>query len=197
VTTLETLLTSRASFVLAALAVTWVAVLLLAIVAGHLHARLQRLERAGASTRQTRPYSELVGRRMGDLLGETDPHSPPRVVLFLSAACRACANLLEELSGPTWARLPSAIVWTDRQPELAPATPGRAHIVVDGPTVSARLGIRVTPFALLSAPDGTVLHAGPLNTLRSLDALLRTAPAASPVHVPGHASQEVARESRA
>jgi hypothetical protein len=195
VSTLETLLTSRASFELAALAVTWVAVLFLAIVAGHLHARLQRLERASVSARQPRPYGELLGQRMSDLVGETVPHPSPRVVLFLSTACRACASLLEELGGPPWGRLPSAIVWTDQQLASQAGTPGRAHVVDDGPRVSARLGIRVTPFALLAAPDGTVVHAGPLNTLRSLDALLRTASGPSPVHVPGHASQEVARES--
>lgn len=191
--TLETLLTSRASFELAALSVTWVAVLVLAIIAGHLHARLQRLERAGTTTRRAAPYGELLGQRMSHLLGARAAEPSPRLVLFLSAACRACASLLEELRGPTWGPLQSAIVWTDPPAaSQAAGIPPRVHVVDDGPGLSARLGIRITPFALLAASDGTVVHAGPLNTLRSLDALLRPAPGASPVHVAGHASQEVA-----
>lgn len=191
-TTLEALLSSRASFVLAALVVTWAAILCLAVIAGHLHARLQRLERAAAAstTRAAAPYGELIGMRLdelGDLLGDALRHAGtaagpvPRLVLFVSSTCRVCANLLDELKTPAWTRLPSAIVLTDRD---------------NGPALSAKLGIRVTPFALLAAADGTVVHAAPVNTLRSLEALLRAAPSASSIHVPGHLSQEVARESR-
>jgi hypothetical protein len=194
VRTLETLLTSRASFELAALAVTWVAVLFLAIVAAHLHARVQQLERAAGPARQPKPYAALLGQHVSELLGDAAMQPAPRVVLFLSATCKACAHLLEELGGSTWARLPSAIVWTDRPPSAAAHQPARAHVVDEGPRVSGRLGVRVTPFALLAAADGTVIHAGPL---RSLEALLRVAPDAPSAQVPGHASQEVARESRA
>ena len=157
------LLSAQASFELAALLVTWVAVAALVIVAGNLHARLRRLEQAGVSARPA-PYGHLLGRRIADLLAG-EPVAP-RVLLFLSPDCPSCARLLDELAAPSRSG-PAAIAWTGDEPPPRPPAPVVAH----GARLAAELGIRVTPFALVAGEDGRVVSAGPVSSLRALGAV--------------------------
>ena len=65
---LTDLLESRSSFMLAAMFVSWVAVALLALIAGNLHRRLQRVEGSLAVNDQT-PYAGLFGKALRESLG--------------------------------------------------------------------------------------------------------------------------------
>jgi hypothetical protein len=155
---------SEASFALAALFVTWVAVVLLVVVVGNLHARLRRLEHAGRDARPA-PYSHLLGRNLQDILGQVPGTTPPRALFFLSSNCPSCSRLLEELASQSWT-IPSAIIWTEGSPPTPP--PPDIPILGHDSTLSAELGIRVKPFALIAGVDGRVVKAGPVSSLSSL-----------------------------
>lgn len=164
--TMSDLLSFRASFELAALAVTWLLLVLLVLVVGSLHVRLRRLETRTGPSPIAAPYSFLLGKRVEDVIGVVAGGPQPRVLLFLSSTCGSCHRLLEELASPSWT-VPTALLWTDG---TAPAArhAQSATVVSDGPRISAELGIRVTPFALVTDKDGLVIKAGPLSSLRSL-----------------------------
>ena len=164
---IASLLDSRASFELAAFFVTWVAVVLLVLVVGNLHARLQRLEQAAAVRQGTKPYSHLLGRQIQDLLGDVTLARQPHVLVFLSSDCKACMRVMNELKSPSWTT-PSVIIWTDRPPSPPPGLPPNAFILDDGQRISAALGIRVTPFVLVANEDGRIVKAAPTTTLSSL-----------------------------
>jgi hypothetical protein len=170
---LEAILNSRPSFALAALFVTWAAIALLGLIAVSLHIRLQHLESAGQRRRHV-PFRHLLGKTLADLADGAAPSLHARLVLFMSAACPVCRQLLAELRAPDW-DVPSAIVWTDAA-EPPPDMPPGVTLVPGGPRLSAALGIRVTPFALVVGRDGRVEQASPVNSLESLrDAVERSA----------------------
>lgn len=160
---------SQAGAAFAALVVTWVAVVLLVLVVAHLHARLRRLEQADraphaggpdAAGLRAPPYAGLIGRSLTDLVGASPV---PRVLLVLSADCSSCRRLLADLAEPSWS-IPTVLAWSDGTPggDLPlPALP-------DGPRVAAALGIRVTPFGVVSDDDGHVVWAGPVTGLNTL-----------------------------
>jgi hypothetical protein len=50
-----------------------------------------------------------------------------------------------------------------------PPPPG-ITVLADGPRISAELGVRVTPFALVAGDDGKVGWAGPVTDLQTLAA---------------------------
>lgn len=163
------LLDMRSNFVFAALLVTWVAVALLVLVVGNLYVRLQRLELARPAPKEGVPYGQLIGRELRGLLGEALPS--PCVFLFLSANCKSCARVLGEL--PSLSSGPSlAVTWVDHTPSPPPTLPPGTIVLDEGPKVSAALGIRVTPFALVTGEEGKVVQASPVNSLSSLSSLL-------------------------
>jgi hypothetical protein len=156
---------SRSSFELAAFFVTWAVVTLLVVLVANLHARVRRLEQAAGQPTTNAPYGHLVGARVEDLVGAVGAQRP-RVLLFLSSSCGTCTRLVEEVTSPAWT-VPSALLWTDRTPP-AEIRSTRATILDDGPRISARLGIRVTPFALVADEVGRIVRAGPISTLQAL-----------------------------
>jgi hypothetical protein len=155
-------LSLESSFALAALLVSWVAIALLVLVVGSLHARLRRLERLDAAARPA-PYASLLGRDLGALVGMAEP---PRALLFVSSSCSSCARLLDEIASPS-SSLSTAIAWTDGEPPAD--APAGATVLHDGARLSAELGVRVTPFALVADASGRVVRAGPVASLRSLE----------------------------
>ena len=161
-------LDSKSTFMLAAMFVSWVAVALLALVAGNLHRRLQRVE-GSLSVNLAAPYSGLLGKALRESLGETIP--APCVLVFLSANCQACRRVLGDLPGLSLST-PLAIAWTDQAPSPLPALPRGTIVLDDGPKVSAALGIRATPFALVAGENGTVVKASPINSLTSISNLV-------------------------
>jgi hypothetical protein len=157
----------RASFELATFFVTWVAVVLLALIAVHLHLRLQRLERANAPGNRPVPYAHLSGRRLADLLGSATDGWQPRLVVFVSSACQSCEKILEELVAPAW-EAPMALAWTNSTPSPPPRLPSNVRVLEGGERVSSALGIHATPFVLIVGEDGLVEQAMPVNSLESL-----------------------------
>jgi hypothetical protein len=59
--------------------------------------------------------------------------------------------------------------------------PANVTALREGARLSAELGVRVTPFALVANADGQIIQAGPLNHLKSLGNLL-----AEPAHFQLH-----------
>ena len=159
---------SKSSFILAAMFVSWVAVALLTLVVGNLHRRLQRIE-GSLSVNLAAPYSGLLGKALSESLGESIP--APCVLVFLSANCQACRRVLGDLPGLALST-PLAIAWTDQAPSPLPTLPPGAIVIDDGPKVSAALGIRATPFALVAGENGTVVKASPINSLTSISNLV-------------------------
>lgn len=163
----ESLLASRATFVLAALVVSWLAVLLLALVAANLHFRLVRLERddAAADGGARQPFADLLGHHLGEALGGAAPGA--RLALVLSASCASCERVLARLR-ETAGDTPLALLWRDGTPSPLPPLPAGAVVVDDGPAICRRLGVRVTPFALALGADGRVVRAAPLGNADAL-----------------------------
>jgi hypothetical protein len=161
-TLLSEMFDARSSFVLAALVTTWAAFVLLALIAGNLHARLTRLEEAQRMARSTNAYGHLIGRPVP--VAGTDR---PEIVLVLSSDCTSCERILDELWEPSMrSRLRAAIVWKDggSKREL----PEGVNELAGGVRLVADLGIGVTPFALVLDAEGIVVKAGPVASLSAL-----------------------------
>lgn len=159
-------LNSRASLELAAFFVTWATVALLVLLVIGLHARLRRLEQRSRQAASHTPYGHLLGTRLADVVGVADAERQPRVLLFVSSGCQSCQRLIEQVTSPAWT-VPSAVLWTDRAASV-PAGRGPVTVLADGPRISAELGIRVTPFALVADEMGQIVKAGPVSSLQSL-----------------------------
>jgi hypothetical protein len=154
---------TRMTFEIAALLVTWIAIVFLALIAVSLHLRVLNLERERASSRKATPYSHLIGKSVDEILSQRAP-APVDVVLLVTSQCQMCERIVDEIASPAWTKS-TAVAWIDGS---APARPSRSNVVVvdDGPAISRRLGVRVTPFALFAGPDGTIVRAGPINSLQ-------------------------------
>jgi hypothetical protein len=193
VTPLITLFDSKASFELAALCISWIAVVLLALAIANLHARLRQLELAVPVPGRGRPYGHLLGKPIHDLLHHLVPKPPPQVLIFLSTNCRACNRVLSELASPSWT-VPSAIVWTDHTPHPPPPLPSNTVIIEQGAKLSADLGIRVTPFVLVASADGRIVKASPMNTLSAVGDLVSRSVDFHYVHLPHDPLKEHSHE---
>ena len=167
--TWASILDTRSSFDVAVVLISWVAVVLLGLVAANLHIRLQRLERAEWAPSGTTPYRRWLGQHWRDVLGDLDLPEPPRHVLFLSSSCAACARVVDELESGG-GRRPTVLVWTDRAPTGLVGRGESAVVLELGPEPGVRLGVRVTPFALVLDDDGRIVKASPFNSLEALDA---------------------------
>lgn len=165
---------SQAGAALAALVVTWVAIVLLVLVVAHLHARLRQLEQAdrtsqhggpnGGGLREP-PYAGLLGRSLADLVGVSPA---PRVLLVLTASCTSCRRLLADLADPSWS-VPTVLAWADGTPGGDLPVP----VLPDGPRLAAALGVRVTPFGVVSDDGGHIIWAGPVTSLKTLAGRVR------------------------
>jgi hypothetical protein len=167
---------SQAGAAFAALVVTWVAIVLLVLVVAHLHARLRRLEQADRASQEDGPhggglreppYAGLLGRSLADLVGVSPA---PRVLLVLTASCTSCRRLLADLTDPSWS-VPTALAWADGTPGGDLPVP----VLPDGPRVAGALGVRVTPFGVVSDDGGDVIWAGPVTSLKTLADRVRPA----------------------
>jgi hypothetical protein len=169
------ILDSRSGFQLAALFVTWVAIVFLVLIAVSLHIRLQRLERLDFERSQTAPFSHLLGKTVGEILNGSAPRPQPRLILFLSSSCPSCDRLLTDLQHSVW-HTPVAIVWTTPTLDRVPELPPQVTLVPDGAAISAMWRIRVTPFALVADEGGVIIQAAPINSLDPLRAAIQAAP---------------------
>lgn len=168
---LEALLDSRASFALAAFAVSWIAVVLLALVAANLHFRLVHLERSLPATAADRtPYGHLLGRSLADVLGPQLP-AAARLAFFLSSQCPACDRILDELCS-AGDMGPIALLWRDETPSPLPQLATGLVVLDDGPRLGRALGIGVSPFALAADAGGRIVRAVPVSSIKALAEIL-------------------------
>lgn len=179
----------RSTFMLAALFVTWVAVVLLLLVVGNLRVRLQRLEQSSFAPKETLPFGQLLGKRLNEVLGELP--TTPRVLIFLSANCASCKRVLGELKSQSWTAS-LALAWINQQPQPVPDLPPGTIVLDEGPQLSAALGVRVTPFAIVTNEDGQIIKASPINSVRSLGNLVGRPTDAPPAYSRTDLVKEVA-----
>ncbi|MDQ3401951.1 MAG: hypothetical protein M3548_00960 [Actinomycetota bacterium] len=165
------------SFQTSALILTWVALLLLALVTAGLVRQVHAL-----SSTPSRPAA-----RIGPLPGHPAPGvdriapALPAVLLFLSPNCHTCAEALAETtrlteidSGATWS---VHGLYSGDAPEIvAPAT---AHAHQSG--LFAAYDVIATPFAVLVGTDGRVTTAGPVGSRKAVRELLGTPSEPRPV----------------
>ncbi|MEM9557471.1 MAG: hypothetical protein AAGC60_24645 [Acidobacteriota bacterium] len=156
------LLDLRSSFTLASLVVTWLAIVGLTLIVINLHVRMRRLERQAPHADGVEAYGRLVGRSLRELLGG----EAPRLLLVLSRACPSCERLLDELRTRADA-VTAAVAWTDGPPEGV-ELPSSVVRRADGDRVAAALGVRVTPFAVVTDADGRIVRAAPVNQLPAI-----------------------------
>jgi hypothetical protein len=149
--------------------VTWAAIAFLAVIAMHLHLRLQRLERASVPAMRSRPYGHFIGSRLDELLGGVGFALQPQLLVALSGACKSCERVLSEITSPGWTA-PTVVLWTDHMPSSVPVLPANTIAPPNGPVLAAKLGIRVTPFALWINQKGEIVKASPVNSLNPVGA---------------------------
>ncbi|KAB8165742.1 hypothetical protein FH609_015100 [Streptomyces sp. 3MP-14] len=171
-------------FTTSALILSWVAIALLALVVSGLVRQVHQLSRGQVVREQGRlgvtPGSAAPG---ADALREENllADGAETLLLFLSAECRTCAEVLAEA-----ARL-----------EAPPAV--RAIYAGAAPPATADAGVRfaehrpdlftaydaiATPFAVLVGPTGRVVRSEPLGSAAALGALLAAAPRDEPSEQP-------------
>ena len=161
-------LDTRAGALLAVAVVTWVVIVALVLVIANLNVRLRRLELLGTGSGESRrdrrepAYAALLGRDLEALTGEPGV----RCLVVLSLTCRSCRRLLAELAERGQPTAPVALAWADGRP--GEPTPPGFPVLADGPRISADLGVRVTPFALVAGDGGRVAWAGPVTDLGAL-----------------------------
>lgn len=177
---------ARSTFVLAALAVTWLAIVLLALIAANLHLRLVRLERASPAEEARAPFAHLLGRRLDEVLG-TGISPAVRLAVVLASDCPSCSRILEELAAAPVGR-EVALLWRDGTPSPQPPLPPGVAVLDDGPRASRELGVQVTPFAVRADASGRIDRATPVGSvtvLRDLLADVRAEPTAALLHDSG------------
>jgi hypothetical protein len=162
-------LDTRASFEASALVATWIGLALLTVMLASLLIRLRRVELAGAAGAPERnaPYAQLRGRRVSDLLPPTALAERPRLLLFLSANCRACSQILAELTQLQPAPR-TGLVWIDGTPLALPPLPGPVFILPQGAELARQLGVHVTPFVVEVDEGGVIVDGKPVNQISSL-----------------------------
>lgn len=159
------------SFQTSALILSWIAILLLALVVSGLVRQVHAL-----SSGAVRHRPESVGLRPGSpapglaRLGPVPP-AVPLVLLFLDAECGTCAEVLAEASARAdAARVEFRALYRGDAPEHPtglpfPALGGQAELF-------ERYDALVTPFATVVDPAGRVRRAEPLGSRAALRHLL-------------------------
>lgn len=167
---IEEFLGSRSSFLLAASAASWIAVVLLALVAANLHFRLVRLERSLPADESRTPYGHLLGRSLADVLGPQAAQDI-RLALVLASDCRSCERILAALRD-VGAGAPVALLWRDATPSPPPPVGPGVTVLDDGPLISRQLDVGVAPFALSADGSGRIVRATPVGSAATLAELL-------------------------
>ncbi|HEX2417291.1 MAG TPA: hypothetical protein VHJ83_04080 [Micromonosporaceae bacterium] len=154
------------TFQTSALILSWVAILLLALVVSGLVRQVHAL-----SNGTTRP-TEAIGPPPGSAAPEfrrLAPHHPePMVLLFLDSDCRTCSEVLAEATRT--APAPGVTVRALFR-GVAPET-GRLPAHGGEAVLFDRYDAVATPFAVVIDPAGTVVHSEPLGSHTAFRTLL-------------------------
>lgn len=165
-------------FVTSALLVSWVAIVLLALVVSGLVRQVHQLSRGGTARTPGRvgvtPGSPAP--HPGELLAE----GRPTLLLFLSPDCRTCTRVLtvadrihtDDTADNTAVRA----VYAAEAPAEAPALPVVAH----RPDLFTAYDAIATPFAVLVGANGRVERSEPLGAPEALHDMLADLPASQP-----------------
>lgn len=154
------------NFQTSALILTWVALLLLALVVSGL-------------VRQVHALAAVRGDPVGPRPGSTAPQldrlgaRPPAVLLFLSPACHTCTEVLDETVSVAGTRLSVHAVYEGPAPEVSPGAVAHG----DQDRLFATYDAVALPFAVLVGDDGRVTGARPVGSRAAVRELL--APAGS------------------
>lgn len=157
-------------FVTSALLVSWVAIALLALVVSGLVRQVHQLSRGGAVR---------TSGRLGVTPGSRAPHSGEllaegreTLLLFLSAECRTCADVLteaERLAEPEEADAPRVqALYADAAPTTATTVP----VIDHRPDLFTAYDAIATPFAVVVDATGRVVRSEPLGSPDALRELL-------------------------
>ncbi|OLF19125.1 hypothetical protein [Actinophytocola xanthii] len=153
------------SFQTSALIVTWVALLLLALVVSGLVRQVHALSsgtvrhtaRSGARPGTGAPDLDRLGTRL------------PAVLLFLSPTCHTCTEVLEETAGEVGDRIPVHALYEGAAPDPPPAG---VTVHPDQGDLFAAYGALATPFAVLVDDDGRIGAAAPVGSRAAVRELL-------------------------
>jgi hypothetical protein len=163
------------SFQTSALILSWVAILLLALVVSGLIRQVHAL-----SSGVVRPV-ESVGLRPGaaapglSLLGVGA--AGPVLLLFLSADCRTCAAVLDEAVRHAGHGVPLRVLYAGPIPAASAGLPVPVH--GEAAELFERYDAIATPFAVLVDRSGRVDRSEPVGSAAALRALLDRADAAA------------------
>lgn len=151
------------SFQTSALIVTWVALLLLALVVSGLVRQVHALSsgtarpvRPGLQPGATAPDLDRLGTRA------------PAVLLFLTPTCHTCVEVLEETAAAVGDRLPVHAVYEASAPEVPPGVVAHA----DQAQLFDTYGALATPFAVVVGADGRISAAAPVGSRAAVRELL-------------------------
>ncbi|MCO6011108.1 hypothetical protein NE236_39750 [Actinoallomurus purpureus] len=156
------------SFETTALLVTWVALVLLALVVAGLVRQVHHLTRGprtpdvGLATGMPAPGIDRLGPEPGR----------PTLLLFLGDECPACHDILEEAVGLADAP-PIRALFLDGALDVDP--PEYMRIFAGQGDLFERYQVAATPFAVLVGSDGRIRTAEPVGSVRALHALIAQA----------------------
>lgn len=153
------------SFETTALLVTWVAIVLLALVVAGLVRQVHHLTRA--------PRTPDVGLTTGMPAPDLDRLAPepgrPTLLLFLGAECPACHDVFEEALGQTEGP-PTRALFFDDALDVTP--PDNMLVLADQGDLFQTYQVPATPYAVLVGADGRIRMAEPVGSVRALHALI-------------------------
>ncbi|MBV7648557.1 hypothetical protein C0Q64_20780 [Streptomyces albidoflavus] len=155
-------------FVTSALLLSWVAIALLALVVSGLVRQVHQLSRGGVARAPRHPgvTPGSPAPHAGELLDE----GQETLLLFLSAECRTCAEVLDEadrLLADDATPAPRAVY-----AGAAPATSTAVPVVDHRPDLFTAYDAIATPFAVLVGASGHVRRSEPLGSPAALRELL-------------------------
>ncbi|WBB80524.1 hypothetical protein O7606_03815 [Micromonospora sp. WMMD882] len=161
------------SFQTSALILTWVAILLLALVVSGLVRQVHALT-GGAAPRRPESVGLPPGAPAPGLaaLAPTPP-TGPLVLLFLDSGCATCAEVLDEAAAQaSRAGLAVRILYRQDPPPHATGLP--VTVLAGQAELFDRYDAVATPFATVVDPPGRVRHAEPVGSRAALRRLLDT-----------------------
>jgi hypothetical protein len=184
------------SFQTSALILSWVAILLLALVVSGLVQQVHALS-GGAVRRPEQPGLPPGSPAPG--LDRLAPDRPvPLLLLFLSEDCRTCANALDVAAGHA-GRQDVAVraLYAGPAPASAADLPLRVH--GEQADLFGRYDAIATPFAVVVDPTGRVVRSEPLGSEAALRTLLAqlTGPPADPAGAASTAADSANRKGAA
>ncbi|MGH3756988.1 hypothetical protein [Actinophytocola sp.] len=152
------------SFQTSALIVTWVALLLLALVVSGLVRQVHTLSSGAAGRR------DPVGPRPGTAAPHLDrlDARPPAVLLFLRPSCHTCTDVLDESVSVAGTGLSVHAIYEGPAPDVPSGVAAHGH---QGRLFATYDAVAV-PFAVLVGGDGRVAGAGPVGSRAAIGELL-------------------------